>query len=139
MKKWLLGSLLGLSLVFVAGCGTNNDTPESQESTQSSEAMESKTVFTGTLTENLEESALDAKNVLLFLENVEAIEDPENIVPTFTEMGVGINVDTEDISYWRAWRKGSKVEVTLKGLPATTASIPPQVAGNALENITLLP
>lgn len=139
MKKWLLGSLLGLSLVFVAGCGTNNDTPESQESTQSSEAMESKTVFTGTLTENLEESALDAKNVLLFLENVEAIEDPENIVPTFTEMGVGINVDTEDISYWRAWRKGSKVEVTLKELPATTASIPPQVAGNALENITLLP
>ena len=139
MKKWLLGSLLGLSLVFVAGCGTNNDTPESQESTQSSEAMESKTVFTGTLTENLKESALDAKNVLLFLENVEAIEDPENIVPTFTEMGVGINVDTEDISYWRAWRKGSKVEVTLKGLPATTASIPPQVAGNALENITLLP
>ncbi len=139
MRNWLLGSLLGLSLVFAAGCDTQNATPEIKESTENSEVMESRTIFTGTLTEHLEESAMEDDSVLLFLENVESIEDPENIVDIFIQRGVGINVKTEDIAYWRAWRKGSKVEVTLKGLPATTASISPQVAGNAIENITLLP
>ncbi|HPR82063.1 MAG TPA: hypothetical protein PK268_09375, partial [Enterococcus sp.] len=67
MKKWLLGSLLGLSLVFVAGCGTQNATSETKEST---EVMESRTIFTGTLTEHLEESAMEDDSVLLFLENV---------------------------------------------------------------------
>ncbi len=128
MKKWLLASLI-LAGLLMTGCRSAGEEP-TQETT------ESKAIFTGILSEDPVTNA-ETKNVLLFLEQIEVIQDPEEIVPTFEEFGVGLTIEKSATD--QEWTKGRKVEVTVIGRPITTASIPPQIAGNSIEQVILLP
>lgn len=75
--------------------------------------------------------------MLIFLEEIKAIEDPEGIVNIFQDMGVGMTIDTEHIDL-NDWKKGKEVEVVLTGIPVMTMSIPPQLAGNSIKSVELV-
>lgn len=149
MKKELL--LLVGGLVLLVGCSFTDDSATIATSTESStiestvdsggeEMSDLTTVFTGTI-QREDDSIIEpeGETMLIFLTDVEAVEDPENIVPTFVEMGVGIHVNSETTDDWQEWTNGRKVQVTLEGLPITTMSIPPQIPGMSVKKVELIP
>lgn len=75
--------------------------------------------------------------MLIFLEEIKAIEDPEGIVNNFQDMGVGMTIDTEHIDL-NDWKNGKEVEVVLTGIPVMTMSIPPQLAGISIKSVELV-
>lgn len=102
------------------------------------EVEQVKTVFSGVLTGDAKEVP-EQKAVQIFLKEVKAIEDQENIVKSFEGDGVILNTPTELLKELPTSElvKGTQVEVTLKGLPIMTMSIPPQIPGNSIVAIEI--
>ena len=143
MKTYCFLAITGL--VLLVGCANQSQETSSDSSTtnttqvkETETAVDTQTIFTGVIQN--EEQITDADgNALVFLEQVEAVTDPNEIVPNFETDGVGINVTSKQAGDWSKWSKGTKVQVTLEGLPVTTMSLPPQIPGKSIENVELLP
>ncbi|KAF1298677.1 hypothetical protein BAU15_11160 [Enterococcus sp. JM4C] len=160
MKKGLLSSLciVGLTLILV-GCSNQNKKSEARsessqisttstqgsgedegtEMTTSEDKSHVRSKFTATLSEDATQSEKDSEQIRLILSEVNAEEDPENILPMLSNDGVILNVKKdqlgEDTSI-EVLKKGSKITFVLKGIPMMTMSLPPQVAGNSVEQVT---
>lgn len=109
---------------------TQQTTQSTTTSTQEGETM--KTHFTGKIVEEIEGNSAD-QTVRIFLKELEAISDPETILPNFQE-GVILHVPEEKMP---DAKKGSTVDVVLQGIPIMTMSIPPQIPGNSIEQVTI--
>ncbi|MCB5950954.1 hypothetical protein LI951_02620 [Enterococcus sp. BWT-B8] len=156
MKKVKMILLAAVSIFILGACGSGNNT--SNESSESSVAKEESTsqtgeqswsgssdsqwsslvsVFTGVLSEDAEAAEHDGA-IRLVLNSVEAVDDPEVFLPMMETDGVILNVSEDQLAEGLTLdqlKSGDKVQFTLTGMPAMTASIPPQVAGNAVKII----
>jgi hypothetical protein len=143
MKKLTILGLL-LTTVFLASCGSQpsanseaSETSSSETSTSSTVESEATTIFTGVIQEDA--TAGDSDTFQVFLNDIEAVDDQETIVPNFQTDGVILHVPQEAFSGEMAdLVKGTKVQVTLQGLPIMTMSIPPQVPGNSIQTIEII-
>ncbi|MBL1230144.1 hypothetical protein IW492_12965 [Enterococcus sp. BWB1-3] len=156
MKKVKMILLAAVSIFILGACGSGNNT--SNESSESSVAKEESTsqtgeqswsgssdsqwsslvsVFTGVLSEDAEAAEHDGA-IRLVLNSIEAVDDPEVFLPMMETDGVILNVSEDQLAEGLTLdqlKSGDKVQFTLTGMPAMTASIPPQVAGNAVKII----
>lgn len=81
-----------------------------------------------------------SKTYRVFLKNIEAISDDENLLPILNNFGLVLNLVKEQFQGIRPnkLKIGDKVIFSLKGIPPMTMSIPPQVAGVAVDYIKLV-
>lgn len=141
MKKQLLLTI-GV-LLLLGGCSEAKEEQQPNYTTDNisiSEEMSAvQTIFIGTIHETTDTSD-SAGNRLIFLQESETVADTDNnILATFKEFGVGVNVNSEQVENLEEWTSGQRVQVTLAEHAIMTASIPPQLAGNSVEDIKLLP
>ncbi|KAF1292138.1 hypothetical protein [Candidatus Enterococcus leclercqii] len=88
----------------------------------------------GTLKED-SESTKNAGNIRLWLENITADKDPENILPLFQSAGVIVHLVPEQVKNLPTdsnLKKGTRLKLTLSGLPIMTMSISPQIPGRSV-------
>lgn len=93
-----------------------------------------KTVFTGVLQEDAKAGTGDT--ITLFIKEVTAVEDPEDIVKSFQNDGVILHPAADKASL--DWKQGQQIKVTVAGLPIMTMSIPPQLPGNSVDQVELV-
>lgn len=148
MKKLVILTSVILGMGIFSGCSSNPATKESSSSTPAtsetatkdsskstdSEVKEVKTIFTGVM--QAEGSSEETDHQRIFLKEVAAVEDPEKIVNSFTNDGVVLLVTKEKVP--ADLKAGDKVQVTLTGLPIMTMSIPPQLPGQAISEVTIV-
>lgn len=143
MKKL---TILGLALttLLLASCGSPSDNDSMSETTKndgsttnSTVESEATTIFTGVLQENA--TAGDNETIQIFLNDIEAVDDQETIVPNFQTDGVILHAPQESFEgQVSELTKGTTVQVTLSGLPVMTMSIPPQVPGNSIKTVEIV-
>ncbi|WP_312540865.1 hypothetical protein [Enterococcus sp.] len=150
MKKMTTIGVAFVAAVILTACGqgsgtaaTSTELSEAQSTTQSTtsstaqeEASETM-IFRGTIQQEATTGSDDT--IQVFLKDVEAVEDSEDVVKNFENDGVILHVpiaafdgDVTDLS------KGTVVEATLQGLPIMTMSIPPQIPGNSIKQVTIV-
>ncbi|MGL4696889.1 hypothetical protein [Enterococcus larvae] len=148
VKMVIAGAAL---LVLLGACGQqNNATKESSESSVSTEqstnqstadstsgskdqASESS-VFTGVLAEDANVTDSD-NSIRISLDKIEAVSDPEEMLPSFQTNGVILNAQEEQLAEGltvEQLKAGDKIQFTLAELPIMTMSIPPQIPGNSI-------
>ena len=143
MKKLTILGLALTATVLLASCGSQSDsgtsktTKNSESTANSTVESEATTIFTGVLQENAK--AGDNETIQLFLNDIEAVDDQETIVPNFQTDGVILHAPQESFDGEVSdLTKGKTVQVTLTGLPVMTMSIPPQVPGNSIKTVEIL-
>ena len=156
IKLLLLGSAVAL-LLGACGAGNNSSSGSSETQVTTEESNSSSTgqswsggsdnqsvtgtsIFTATLVEDAAEIADDG-TTRLTLKTVEAVEDPEAILPMMQNDGVVLNVTPDQLAEGLTMdqlKSGDQVRFTLSGLPVMTMSIPPQIAGNAVKVVEKL-
>ncbi|MGM0124136.1 hypothetical protein IGI37_001510 [Enterococcus sp. AZ194] len=157
MKKSSLCALLTISLGLVL-VGCSNETKKPQASTETSQSISSSTKessekemsstedksqtrseFTATLSEDAKENEKDKNQLRLILNEVTAKVDPENIIGSFSNGGVILNVATDQLgekTSLASLKKGTEVTFVLNKTPIMTMSLPPQIPGNSIETVT---
>lgn len=147
MKKL---TILGLALtaLLLASCGSQSDNHSTNETTKNDESTtnsttnstvesQATTIFTGVLQENA--TAGDNETIQIFLNDIEAVDDQETIVPNFQTDGVILHAPQKSFEgQISELTKGTTVQVTLTGLPVMTMSIPPQVPGNSIKTVEIV-
>ncbi|HIY58336.1 MAG TPA: hypothetical protein H9829_09120 [Candidatus Tetragenococcus pullicola] len=133
-----------VGLILLSACSATNDTNDTSETTlpeetasissETESSQEAPATFTATVTSLTEEE----QEMQLYLENVEAIDDPDNITASFETEGVIFNLSGDESDELSELEQGMKVQVTLKGLPIMTMSIPPQVPGQYIEELKII-
>ncbi|MGG5317207.1 hypothetical protein [Enterococcus sp. AZ072] len=135
--------ILLLALLSLTACSNKQSeqkhTQATEQTSSSTEAIAMKTVFTGEITSSFTTES-DPSMVSVVLRSVEAVSDPDSIVPAFENDGVIIHVSTDNLGELTPEQlsEGSRIQCTLKGLPIMTMSIPPQLPGNSIEKIELV-
>ncbi|EGP5556403.1 hypothetical protein [Enterococcus faecium] len=135
-------SVVGL-FFLLAGCGSADSNTGSVDSIDagqtvktSSTKTEGQSIFVGTIesiTQVEEEETLQLKLV-----DVMAKEDPANMGTSFSNDGVILNATAEKISVdINELKIGDKVQFTLVEMPIMTMSIPPQVPGDSIIDVSL--
>lgn len=147
MKKSLVILLTGFTLLALGACGSNQDksTKESSETSMSSQEQQStdnsqlneqsESIFTATLTEDAVKNDTVDQSIRLVLDDVKAKEDPDEILNSFKNDGVILNVAEDqfaDGTTEETLKKGDQVRFTLKANSIMTMSIPPQIPGNSI-------
>ena len=147
MKKSLVILLTGFTLLALGACGSNQDksTKESSETSMSSQEQQStdnsqsneqsESIFTATLTEDAVKNDTVDQSIRLVLDDVKAEEDPEEILNSFKNDGVILNVAEDQFANETSeetLKKGDQVRFTLKANSIMTMSIPPQIPGNSI-------
>lgn len=96
--------------------------------------------FKGTIMEEVLFNGDVSKTYRVFLKNIEAISDDDNLLPILNNFGLVLNLVKEQFQDIRPnkLKVGDKVIFSLEGIPPMTMSIPPQVAGVAVEYIKLV-
>ena len=139
---------------FLTACSTNDKKDNSassttellkessgQEMTQTStDDHQTRSKFTAILIDDASENEDTQKTIRLSLSEVKAIEDPENILPMMQSNGVILNVTTEQFgeeTSLATLKKGTEISFVLNGLPIMTMSIPPQIPGSAVDQVTI--
>ena len=134
MKKIVVIAVLSLSVLFITGCTkAKNETTKKSEPAQQS-AEKTAPVFKGTLSEA---PVLDKDTIVLTFKQVKAVNDPDGIGKAFNTDGVILNADKKTVSMDHL-SKGSEIEFTLKHPAILTNSLPPQVPGNSIQQITVI-
>jgi hypothetical protein len=138
MKKYFFLAITGL--VLMTGCAKqpteSSEAPLNSQTTEQTKEQ-ATTVFTGVIRN--EEQVTDANgNALVFLENIKAVTDPEQLVPGLATEGVGIQVSSKQAGDWAQWTKGATVQVTLADVPVMTRSLPPQIPGQSIKAVELV-
>ncbi|MGM9903706.1 hypothetical protein A5844_000778 [Enterococcus sp. 10A9_DIV0425] len=140
MKAIFTGLLAAGVLLTLTGCGNEEDRAGSidsisAESTANSSSDEQKeSIYVGKI-----ESITEAEGGVyqIFIVDVEEKEDPDNIVSSFSNDGVILNASTEQIAGGiDSLKVGEQVEFKLVEMAIMTMSIPPQVPGNSIIEIT---
>lgn len=151
MKRLKMVIAAAAMLVLLGACGQQkNNTKESSGETVSTEQSTSEStsetssestaevseasVFTGTLSEDASAIENDG-SIRIPLNGIEAVSDPEEMLPSFQTNGVILNAQEAQLSDGltvEQLKAGDKVRFTLAGLPIMTMSIPPQVPGNSI-------
>lgn len=105
----------------------------------SEEVATIKTVFTASIKEDLTYVS-DSDYYKLWVENPEAVTDPENILKSFQADGVVLNLSPEQVpeEVKDQLVVGNHVKVELAGIPIMTMSLPPQLPGRSILQITLV-
>ncbi|URZ87946.1 hypothetical protein [Floricoccus penangensis] len=103
-------------------------------------SQDSLSEFQGIIAEKVLPNEDVSKTYRVFLSNIEAISDDENLLPILNNFGLVLNLVKEQFQGIRPnkLKVGDKVIFSLKGIPPMTMSIPPQVAGIAVEYINLV-
>lgn len=109
MKKQLL--LLAMGIFFLTACSNNSST----------EVEEGQILYSGTVEEINEES--------IFMINLEPVDNTD--VPGFDEVILLTEPPAE-------LERGDKLDVILIENAPTTMSIPPQIPGNAIVEVTIV-
>lgn len=107
--------------------------------TKTSEEMAAiETVFTATIKEDLT-YVKDNDYYKLWVENPVAVTDQENILKSFQSEGVVLNLSPEQVpqDIQEQLTTGEQVEVKLVGIPIMTMSIPPQLPGRSIIEVSL--
>lgn len=151
MKKIIITTTILASLFFMTGCSLkssekadSNLTGETTEMTDikddvAKDREDGYSIFEGKLSVD---PTIKEDDVTLSFENVDAINDPDEIHDTINSNGVILNAqkkqfeNEDDIS---ELKKGSVVQFTLEKSPALTFSIPPQIPGNSIKSIRVIP
>lgn len=137
----IFSSIYVVGLFFIlAGCGSADSNTGSLDSIDagqtiktSSTKTEGQSIFVGTI-----ESITQVETIQLKLVDVMAKEDPANMGTSFSNDGVILNATAEKISVDIDELKiGDKVQFTLVEMPSMTMSIPPQVPGDSIIDISL--
>ncbi|EGP5009509.1 hypothetical protein E5935_000012 [Enterococcus faecium] len=135
-------SVVGL-FFLLAGCGSADSNTGSVDSIDagqtvktSSTKTEGQSIFVGTI-ESI--TQVEAEETLqLKLVDVMAKEDPANMGTSFSNDGVILNATAEKISVdINELKIGDKVQFTLVEMPIMTMSIPPQVPGDSIIDVSL--
>ena len=111
------------------------------ETTNTKDKEETESVFKAVLVEDAKKNDTVDQSTRLVLKEVEAVEDPENIIDMMKNDGVILNVSKEQLAAEMTesdLKTGDKIQFTLVGLPAMTMSIPPQVVGNSVIKVEKL-
>ncbi|MHC5216125.1 hypothetical protein ACYSNR_05615 [Enterococcus sp. LJL128] len=154
MKKIKLIACIVGTVLLLAACGTGSDkskesseanmsdhstndktAEQSDETSASSNIQGTQSVFTGVLTTGAAETD---GTVRITLTSVEAVEDPETILPMMESDGVILNAGENQLAEGltlNELQEGDKIRFTLTGLPIMTMSIPPQIPGNSIKQI----
>ena len=120
-------SVVGL-FFLLAGCGSADSNTGSVDSIDAGQ-----TVKTSITQVEAEEETLQLKLV-----DVMAKEDPANMGTSFSNDGVILNATAEKISVdINELKIGDKVQFTLVEMPIMTMSIPPQVPGDSIIDVSL--
>ena len=139
----IFSSIYVVGLFFIlAGCGSADSNTGSLDSIDagqtiktSSTKTEGQSIFVGTI-ESI--TQVEAEEETIQLVDVMAKEDPANMGTSFSNDGVILNATAEKISVDIDELKiGDKVQFTLVEMPIMTMSIPPQVPGDSIIDISL--
>ncbi|OFI49206.1 hypothetical protein BG261_03815 [Floricoccus tropicus] len=103
-------------------------------------SQDSLSEFQGIIAEKVLPNEDVSNTYRVFLNNIEAISDDENLLPILNNFGLVLNLIKEQFQGIRPnkLKIGDKVIFSLKGIPPMTMSIPPQVAGVAVDYIKLV-
>ncbi|WP_430612446.1 hypothetical protein [Enterococcus sp. DIV0876] len=148
MKKMTTAGVALVAAIILAACGQGTSTASSSDTTITSttdatmvssttQEEASETIFTGTIQEDA--STGNDDTIQVFLKEVESVQDDDDIVKSFQSDGVILHVPVAAFDgEVTELAKGSKVQVTLQGLPIMTMSIPPQIPGNSIKQLTIV-
>ena len=143
MMKAILTGLVAAGLLFtLTGCGNEEGSTGSIDSINAESTVETdssteqkQSVFTGTI-ESFGEAEGDVYQITI--KDVKEIEDPANIGSSFSNDGVILNASVDQITGGvDSLKEGEKVEFKLVEMAVMTMSIPPQVPGNSIIEITV--
>lgn len=137
-------SVVGL-FFLLAGCGSADSNTGSVDSIDagqtvktSSTKTEGQSIFVGTIESITQVEAEEEETLQLKLVDVMAKEDPANMGTSFSNDGVILNATAEKISVdINELKIGDKVQFTLVEMPIMTMSIPPQVPGDSIIDVSL--
>lgn len=116
---------------------TESSTPESAVATPTDEHTAS---FTGIVSEPVSVDSAQSDVVIVKLKDVQAINDPQNILPSFTNDGVTLNAAKSQFRpefVQDHYQEGTKITFELEEQPMMTMSIPPQILGRSIKQISL--
>lgn len=103
----------------------------------SSSPAESQSVFTGTI-ESITKVEAEEETIQIKVTGVKSKEDPANIGTSFSNDGVLLNAAPEQIREGAdALKSGVEITFTLVKMPVMTMSIPPQIPGDSIIEITV--
>lgn len=149
MTKQVIIGLSFAAMLLLTACGNqgnsaaNGETGTSKTSEQTSSVSnstsetETAAIFTGVIQEDAIAGSDDTFS--LFLKEVAAVEDDDQVVQSFQNDGVILHVPVEAYSGdLEELTEGATVQVTLQGIPIMTMSIPPQIPGNSIQKVELV-
>ncbi len=140
--KVIFSSMIAAGLLFsLTGCGNQEGSNESIDSISaetttevSGSATQGQSVFSGEI-ENISET--DDSTIQIKVINVKETEDPENIGSSFSNDGVILNASAEQLKDGKeALNEGDQIEIVLVEKPIMTMSIPPQIPGNSIIEVS---
>lgn len=148
-KKYLLTAATLIAALSLTACGgqsktdkkgnegqtVTTETAKLPEINDKEKASEDATVFTGVLREDAKEAG---SAIILNIGDAVGVEDKADIVKMFSESGVIINAEENQLGKDEKltdYLKGQKVEVKLVGTAPMSRSLPPQIPGNAVISI----
>ncbi|MBF8808104.1 MAG: hypothetical protein IC227_07005 [Enterococcus lacertideformus] len=142
--KVIFSCLIATGLLFVlVGCGSKDDGVESidsinaQSTVKASDSMiKGQSIFQGEI-ENITEAVESTVHIKVV--NIQEIEDPENIGTSFENDGVTLNATIEQLYGGKeVFHKGDQVQFILTDKPVMTMSIPPQIPGNSIIEVSVV-
>lgn len=140
--KILFSTMIAAGLLFtLVGCGNQDpskasiDSISAETSTEvSNSATQGQSIFDGEI-ESISEP--DDSTIQIKVINVKEVKDPENIGSSFNNDGVILNVSEEQLKGGKeAFEKGNQIEIILVEHSLMTMSIPPQIPGNSIVEIS---
>ena len=152
MKKIPMALALITTIILIGACGVNDKKQNKDfEESQSETSLESSTgdtkvttnegetsIFTGILTEDAQLNDGNDKTIRLVLADIEAVNDPDEMEKTMKNDGVVLNISEDQLANGlteKEFKKGDKVQFSLKSMPVMTMSIPPQIPGMSVKSI----
>lgn len=144
---------LAATIILIGACGVNDKKSKDSESSQSEITLESSTstedtkakvnegetsIFTGVLTADAELNDGEDKTIRIVLNDIEAVEDPDDMEKTMKNDGVVLNISEDQLASGlteKELKKGDKVQFSLNGMPVMTMSLPPQIPGMSIKSV----
>lgn len=140
--KMLFSTMIAAGLLFtLTGCAKQDPSKASRDSISaetstevSNSATQKQSIFNGEI-ENISE--MDDSTIQIKVINVKKIKDSENIESSFTNDGVILNVSEEQLKDGKErFKKGDQIKIVLAENPIMTMSIPPQIPGNSIVEVS---
>lgn len=137
----LLTTLAGISLAACTSKKSNDkpiETSTSTSTTTQESTNESEGTFTAVIDGDVSQNETVDKSYRFLLKDVDSTDDPNDILPVMKNNGVVLNLEKSQLPAdfkIEDYKDGQKVKFIIKGLAPMTASIPPQVAGNAVKSL----